>query len=52
MWVLDTRSDGMILNETVVRPDDWIIVANQQNSFFAELDIDAGVKAGVSVISI
>ena len=38
------------MNETVIRLDDWIIVANQQKSFFAELDIVVDVKAGVSVI--
>jgi hypothetical protein len=42
----------VVLNEAIIRPDDRIIVANQQNSFFAEFDIDAGVKAGVSVIPI
>ena len=42
----------MILNKTVIRLDDWIIVANQQKSFFAELDIVVDVKAGVSIILI
>ena len=28
------RPDGVILNETVIRPDDQIIAANQQSPFF------------------
>ena len=47
-----TRPDGVILNETVIRPDDRIIVANQQSSFFIKLDIDADAKAEVSTILI
>ncbi|MDB2498576.1 zinc-ribbon domain-containing protein [Alphaproteobacteria bacterium] len=43
-----TRPDGMILNETVIRPDDRIIAANQQSPFFVQLDIDLGAKAEVS----
>lgn len=47
-----TSPDGVILNETVIRPDDRIIAANQQSPFFVQLDIDAGAKAEVSVIPI
>ena len=47
-----TRPDGMILNETAIRLDDWIIAANQQSPFFVQLDIDSGAKAEVSVIPI
>ena len=46
VWV--ARPDGMILNETVIRPDDRIIAANQQSPFFVQLDIDLGAKAEVS----
>jgi hypothetical protein len=42
----------VILNETIIRPDDRIIAANQQSPFFVKLDIDAGAKAEVSVIPI
>jgi len=42
----------VILNETIIRPDDRIIAANQQSPFFAQLDIDSGAKAEVSVIPI
>ena len=42
----------MILNETIIRPDDRIIAANQQSPFFVQLDIDSGAKAEVSVIPI
>ena len=42
----------MILTETVTRPDNRIIAANQQNPFFVKFDIDAGAKAEVSVILI
>ena len=47
-----TRPDGVILNETIIRPDDRIIAANQQSPFFVQLDIDSGAKAEVSVIPI
>jgi predicted Zn finger-like uncharacterized protein len=40
-----TRPDGVILNETIIRPDDRIIAANQQSPFFVQLDIDSGAKA-------
>ena len=40
------------LNETIIRPDDRIIAANQQSPFFVQLDIDSGAKAEVSVIPI
>ena len=46
------RLDRLILNETVIRPDDKIIAANQQSSFFVKLDIDADAKAEVSTILI
>jgi hypothetical protein len=42
----------VILNETIIRPDDPIIAANQQSPFFVQLDIDSGAKAEVSVIPI
>jgi len=42
----------VILNETVIRPDDWIIAANQQNPFFVQIDIDAGATVKVSSIPI
>ena len=42
----------MILNETIIRPDDPIIATNQQSPFFVQLDIDSGAKAKVSVIPI
>ena len=47
-----TRPDGMILNETAIRLDDWIIAANQQSPFFVQLDIDSGAKTKVSVTPI
>ena len=47
-----TRPDGVILNETIIMPDDRIIAANQQSLFFVQLDIDSGAKAEVSVIPI
>ena len=47
-----TSPDGVILNETIIRPDDPIIAANQQSPFFVQLDIDSGAKAEVSVIPI
>jgi hypothetical protein len=47
-----TRPDGVILNETVIRPDDRVIAANQQSPFFVKLDIDVGAKAEVSSILI
>jgi len=47
-----TRTDGMILNETVIRLDDRIIAANQQSLFFVQLDIDSSAKAEVSVTPI
>ena len=45
-------SGRVILNETIIRPDDRIIAANQQSPFFVQLDIDSGAKAEVSVIPI
>jgi len=42
----------MILNETAIRLDDWIIAANQQSPFFVQLDIDSIAKAEVSVLPI
>ena len=42
----------MIMNETAIRLDDWIIAANQQSPFFVKLDIDSSAKAEVSVIPI
>jgi len=42
----------VILNKTLIRPDDWIIAANQQSPFFVQLDIDSGAKFEVSVIPI
>ena len=50
VWV--TRPDGVILNETIIRPDGRISAANQQSPFFVQLDIDSGAKAEVSVIPI
>jgi hypothetical protein len=47
-----TRPDGVILNETIIRPDDLIIAANRQSPFLVQLDIDSGAKAEVSVIQI
>jgi len=47
-----TSPDGVILNETIIRPDDPIIATNQQSPFFVQLDIDSGAKAEVSVIPI
>ena len=47
-----THSDGMILNETAIRIDDWIIAANQQSPFFVKLDTDLSAKAEVSVTQI
>jgi hypothetical protein len=47
-----TQPDGVILHETIIRPDDRIIAANQQSPFFVKLDIDSGAKAEVSVIPI
>ena len=47
-----TRPDGMILNETAIRLDDWIIATNQQRPFFVQLDIDSSAKAEVSVTPI
>ena len=47
-----TRPDGVILNETIIRPDDRIIAANQQSPFFVRLDIDSAANAKVSVFPI
>ena len=47
-----TRLDGGILNETLIRPYDRTIAANQQSPFFVKFDIDSGAKAKVSVINI
>lgn len=47
-----TRPDGVILNETIIRPDDPIIAAKQQSQFFIQLDIDSCAKAEVTVIPI
>ena len=47
-----TRPDRMILNETAIKLDDWIIAANQKSPFFVQLDIDSIAKAEVSVLPI
>ncbi len=47
-----TRPDGVILNVTIIRPDDPIIAAKQQSQFFIQLDIDSCAKAEVTVIPI
>ena len=52
LWVRVTRPDGVILNETLIRPDDRIIATNQQRPFFVKLDIDACAKAEVGAILI
>ena len=47
-----TSPAGAILNETLIRPDDRMIAANQQSPFFVQLDVDAGAKAEVSVVPV
>jgi predicted Zn finger-like uncharacterized protein len=47
-----TSPAGAILQATLIWPDDRIIGAKQQSRFFAQLDIDVGLKADVSVLPI